>query len=250
MAPMPPSPADTATQIAIRISKVAKRYAGLQVLDGMDLQVEQGEFFGLVGVNGAGKTTCIKTLLDFTSIDAGSLEIFGVHHRETRARERLAFLPERFLPPYYLSGRDFLDYMGRLHGCIAGEDERRDMCGKLDLDYGALAKSVREYSKGMAQKLGLAACFLSGKDLFVLDEPMSGLDPKARLLVKRHLQACRAQGRTVFISTHMLSDVEELCDRMGILHDGKLRFVGSPQECRDTYSSETLEEAYLSCISS
>ncbi len=250
MAPMLSTPPNTAAPIAIRISDVAKRYAGLQVLDGMDLQVQQGEFFALVGMNGAGKTTCIKSLLDFTNIDAGSLEIFGVHYRETRAREQLAFLPERFLPPYYLSGRDFLDYMGRLHGCITGEDERRDMCRKLDLDPGALAKSVRAYSKGMAQKLGLAACFLSGKDLFVLDEPMSGLAPKARLLVKRHLQACRSQGRTIFISTHMLSDVDELCDRMGILHDGKLRFVGSPQECRDTYSSETLEDAYLSCISS
>ncbi len=247
---MSPSPANTTTQIAIRICKVAKRYAGLQVLDGMDLQVQQGEFFALVGMNGAGKTTCIKSLLDFTNVDAGSLEIFGVRHRETRAREHLAFLPERFLPPYYLSGQDFLDYMGRLHGCVSGEDERRDMCSKLDLDPGALAKSVRAYSKGMAQKLGLVACFLSGKDLFVLDEPMSGLDPKARLLVKRHLQACRHQGRTIFISTHMLSDVDELCDRMGILHDGKLRFVGSPQQCRDTYSAETLEEAYLSCISS
>ena len=165
------SPPNTAAPIAIRISNVAKRYAGLQVLDGMDLQVQQGEFFALVGMNGAGKTTCIKSLLDFINIDAGSLEIFGVHYRETRAREQLAFLPERFLPPYYLSGRDFLDYMGRLHGCITGEDERRDMCRKLDLDPGALAKSVRAYSKGMAQKLGLAACFLSGKDLFVLDEP-------------------------------------------------------------------------------
>ncbi len=247
---MSPSSSSTATPVAIRVSDVAKRYARLQVLDGMDLEVEQGEFFGLVGVNGAGKTTCIKGLLDFTNIDSGSFEIFGVSHRETRARERLAFLPERFLPPYYLSGRDFLDYMGRLHGRATGEDERRDMCERLDLDPGVLAKPVREYSKGMAQKLGLAACFLSGKDLFVLDEPMSGLDPKARLLVKRHLQACRAQGRTVFFSTHMLSDVEELCDRMGILHDGKLRFVGSPQECRDEYSSETLEEAYLNCISS
>ena len=250
MAPMPTSPPSSATPTAIRISDVAKRYARLQVLDGMHLQVEQGEFFGLLGVNGAGKTTCIKGLLDFTSIDAGSFEIFGIHHRETRAREQLAFLPERFLPPYYLSGRDFLDYMGRLHGCITSDRERRGMCEKLDLDPQALAKSVREYSKGMAQKLGLAACFLSGKNMFVLDEPMSGLDPKARLLVKRHLQVCRSEGRTIFISTHMLSDVDELCDRMGILHEGKLRFVGSPRECRETYSSDTLEEAYLSCISS
>ncbi len=93
------SPANTATPVAIRISNVAKRFSRLQVLDGVDLEVAQGEFFGLVGVNGAGKTTCIKGLLDFTSIDAGSFEIFGIHHRETRARERLAFLPERFLPP-------------------------------------------------------------------------------------------------------------------------------------------------------
>lgn len=246
---MPPSLQSTGTPAAIRISSLAKRYARLQVLDRMDLEVQRGEFFGLVGVNGAGKTTCIKGLLDFTHMDSGSIEIFGVPHRETRARESLAFLPERFLPPYYLSGRDFLDYMSRLHGRSATEDERRDMCERLDLDTGALAKSVRDYSKGMAQKLGLAACFLSGKELFVLDEPMSGLDPKARLLVKRHLEHCRASGRTIFISTHMLSDVEALCDRMGILHDGKLKFAGSPEECRRTFSSDTLEEAYLSCIS-
>jgi len=247
---MPTSPSSTATPAAIRMSEVAKRYARLQVLDGVDLEVRPGEFFGLVGVNGAGKTTCIKSLLDFTSIDAGSVEIFGVHHRETRARAQLAFLPERFLPPYYLSGRDFLDYMGRLHGRSAGEQEGSGMCEKLDLDPEALAKSVREYSKGMAQKLGLAASFLSGKNLFVLDEPMSGLDPKARLLVKRHLHSCHDQGRTIFISTHMLSDVDELCDRMGILHEGRLRFVGTPRECRETFSADSLEEAYLSCISS
>jgi len=250
MSAMSPSPVSPDASVAIRISKVAKRYARLQVLDGLDLEVKQGEFFGLVGVNGAGKTTCIKGLLDFASIDAGNVEIFGVHHRETRARKPLAFLPERFLPPYYLSGRDFLDYMGRLHGCDSDAEQRRAMCENLDLDPQALGKSVRDYSKGMAQKLGLAACFLSGKNLFVLDEPMSGLDPKARLLVKRHLRACHSEGRTIFISTHMLSDVDELCDRMGILHDGKLRFVGSPHECRDSYSSETLEEAYLNCISS
>jgi ABC-2 type transport system ATP-binding protein len=246
---MPQSLQSTASPIAIRISNVSKRYARLQVLDGLELEMPSGEFFGLVGVNGAGKTTCIKGLLDFTNIDSGNVDIFGVPHRETRAREHLAFLPERFLPPYYLSGRDFLDYMARLHGHLSTEDERREMCARLDLDVDALAKSVRDYSKGMAQKLGLAACFLSGKELFVLDEPMSGLDPKARLLVKRHLQHCRLQGSSIFISTHMLSDVDALCDRMGILHAGKLRFVGSPEECRRAYGSETLEEAYLSCIS-
>lgn len=249
MASLPLSTPRPTASSAIRISHVAKRYGRQHVLDGLSLEIEGGEFFGLVGGNGAGKTTCIKGLLDFTSIDSGSVEIFGVPHRETRARDPLAFLPERFLPPYYLAGGDFLDYMGRLHGRVTDDHVRHAMCETLDLDPAALAKPVRNYSKGMAQKLGLAACFLSGKDLFVLDEPMSGLDPKARLLVKRHLHACHAEGRTVFISTHMLSDVEELCDRMGILHNGRLRFVGTPEECREAFASGTLEEAYLSCIS-
>ena len=242
--------ADSDTPIALSVANVAKRYAHVRVLQGMDLEVARGECFGLVGVNGAGKTTCIKALLDFTSVDSGTLEIFGIPHGQTRAREALAFLPERFLPPYYLTGRDFLEYMGRLHGRATDDATRRAMCERLDLDPSALGKPVRDYSKGMAQKLGLAACFLSGKNLLVLDEPMSGLDPKARLLVKRHLQSCREQGHTIFVSTHLLSDVDELCDRMGILHGGRLRFVGTPGECRDTFASDTLEEAYLRCISS
>jgi len=246
---MPHAQSTPSSHLAIRTSNVRKRYARLQVLDGLDLEIRKGEFFGLVGMNGAGKTTCIKGLLDFTNIDAGQVEIFGVPHRDTRARQPLAFVPERFLPPYYLSGRDFLDYMGRLHGRQTSDEERRDMCETLDLDVEALAKSVRDYSKGMAQKLGLAACFLSGKELLVLDEPMSGLDPKARLLVKRHLQSCRDRGSSILMSTHLLSDVDALCDRLGILHGGKLRFVGSPDECRQAFASETLEEAYLNCIS-
>lgn len=243
------SHAQPSTRLAIRTHNVRKRYARLQVLDGLDLEIREGEFFGLVGMNGAGKTTCIKGLLDFTNIDAGEVEIFGVPHRDTRAREPLAFVPERFLPPYYLTGRDFLDFMGRLHGRQTSNEERRNMCEKLDLDVAALAKPVRDYSKGMAQKLGLAACFLSGKQLFILDEPMSGLDPKARLLVKRYLQSCRDRGSSILMSTHLLSDVDALCDRLGILHGGNLRFVGSPDECRRTFTSETLEEAYLNCIS-
>ena len=241
--------ANPISNIAIRTIKIRKRYARLQVLDGLDLDIRRGELFALVGMNGAGKTTCIKGLLDFTHIDEGKIEIFGVPHRETRARQPLAFVPERFLPPYYLTGRDFLDYMGRLHGRLTRDEERRDMCEKLDLDTAALAKSVREYSKGMAQKLGLVACFLSGKELLVLDEPMSGLDPKARLLVKRHLQSCRDLGMTILMSTHLLSDVDALCDRLGILHGGKLQFIGSPAECRQSFAAETLEEAYLNCIS-
>ncbi|MEM7255296.1 MAG: ABC transporter ATP-binding protein [Pseudomonadota bacterium] len=235
---------------ALAFRGVTKAFGRTQpVLTGLDLSVPPGEFFGLVGVNGAGKTTSIKCLLDFCEPDRGEIDIFGVSHRQNRARERLAYLPEQFLPPYFLTGRAFLNYMGRLQGRKPSETECRELCEALDLDYAALGRSVRQFSKGMAQKLGLAGCFLAGRDLLILDEPMSGLDPKARVLVKQHLQRLRSDGVTVFFSTHMLFDVQELCDRMGVLHEGELRFVGSPDECCDTFGTRNLEQAYLKCIS-
>ena len=235
---------------AIVITGLRKRFRQHAVMDGLDLEVGRGEFFALVGVNGAGKTTCIKSLLDFCAVDAGRIRIFGVEHRLPRARSRLAYLPERFLPPYYLTGRDFLAYMARLYGSTWSDERVAETFAALDLDLDALPRPVRQYSKGMAQKLGLAACFLSGRELLVLDEPMSGLDPKARLLVKQRLTAMRAAGHTVFFSTHMLADVDELCDRMGILHAGALRFAGTPAECRVRHGCDNLEQAYLHCISS
>jgi ABC-2 type transport system ATP-binding protein len=234
---------------AARFERVFKQFGRFPVLDGLSLAIEAGEFFGLVGINGAGKTTCIKALLDFIDIDSGSIRIFGLRHDQTRARARLSFLPERFLPPYYLRGRDFLKFYARLRGTRFSSDRVHAMCEALDLDPAALSRPVRIYSKGMSQKLGLIATLLSGNDFLLLDEPMSGLDPKARLLVKTQMLAIKAAGRTVFFSTHMLSDVDELCDRMGILHAGKLRFVGTPSECRQRFGKSSLEQAYLSCIS-
>ena len=233
---------------ALHFNNVTKRYPRQLALSNLTLSVHAGEFFGLVGVNGAGKTTLIKSLLDFCDIDSGSVEIFGVDHHQAQARARLAYLPERFLPPYYLTGRDFLQFMARLHRVVVDEARMVHMLATLDLDVSALAKSVRDYSKGMAQKLGLAACFLSGKDLLVLDEPMSGLDPKARALLKAYLQQLKAQGKTLFFSTHMLHDVEALCDRIAILHGGNVRFVGSPHACCVEFGAENLEQAYLNCI--
>ncbi len=233
---------------AISFSGVAKSFARTTVLTDLSFSVKEGEFFGLVGVNGAGKTTSLKGLLDFSEVDAGEIEIFGVSHRLITARESLAYLPERFLPPYYLTGRDFLEYSARLHGVEADSAKLEALCASLDLELAALRRPVRQYSKGMAQKLGLIACFLSDKALYILDEPMSGLDPKARILVKRYLTELRTRKRTVFFSTHLLTDVESLCDRMGILHGGRLRFVGTPEACRQQYGG-SLEQAYLACIS-
>ncbi len=234
---------------ALQFRNVTKRYPRQLALSNLNLSVRAGEFFGLVGVNGAGKTTLIKSLLDFCDIESGAVEIFGVDHRQAQARARLAYLPERFLPPYYLTGRDFLQFMARLHRVALDDTQVAQMLATLDLEVSALAKPVRDYSKGMAQKLGLAACFLSGKDLLVLDEPMSGLDPKARALLKTYLQQLKKQGKTLFFSTHMLHDVEALCDRIAILHGGNVRFVGSPLACCTQFAAANLEQAYLACIS-
>ncbi len=233
---------------ALRFQHVTKRYGATQVLRDLDLEIGNGEFFGLVGMNGAGKTTLIKCLLDFCALDGGGIDIFGASHRLTEARASLAFLPERFMPPYYLTGQDFLKYMLKLQSLPYDPQDAAKTLNALDLDFSALTRPVRAYSKGMTQKLGLAACFLANKSLYVLDEPMSGLDPKARALLKAHLQELRTAGRTLFFSSHALADVEEICDRMAILHDGKIRFVGSPAECCRQYGTHTLEQAYLKCI--
>jgi len=145
---------------AIHFQQLRKNYGKRPVLHGIDLQIGQGEFFGLVGMNGAGKTTLLKCLLDFCATDGGSIEIAGVSHRQTESRKPLAFLPERFMPPYYLNGRDFLKYMLKLQGLSYNEAIALDMLAALDLDAAALSRPVRAYSKGMTQKLGLASCFL------------------------------------------------------------------------------------------
>lgn len=239
---------ETPTSSAIRFSGLEKSYAGVAVLRGLDMSVPAGRTFGLVGMNGAGKTTLIKCLLDFCEFDSGSVEIFGIPSRETRSRARLAFLPERFAPPYYLTGGDFLRYMATLYGSAFVPDQASKALADLDLDPAALRKPVRAFSKGMTQKLGLAACLLSGRNLLVLDEPTSGLDPKARALLKVRLQEARSAGRTVFFTSHALADVDELCDEMAVLHNGELRFSGTPAALRQRFEAGNLEQAYLACI--
>jgi ABC-2 type transport system ATP-binding protein len=234
--------------VAISFRGLTKSYADVAVLRELALEIPAGRTFGLVGMNGAGKTTMLKCLLDFCEFDAGDIRIFGVANRDTRARARLAFLPERFIPPYYLTGEDFLRYMMKLYERSYAPTDVARLLVELDLAESALAKPVREFSKGMTQKLGIAACLLSGRELLVLDEPTSGLDPKARALLKSRLQAARAAGRTVFLTSHALADVDELCDQMAVLHQGELRFCGTPAQLRSGYGADTLEQAYLACI--
>src|SRR5262245_45601517 len=240
------APTDTAP--ALSFARVHNRYGTAIALNDFSLEVTAGQTFGLVGMNGAGKTTLIKCMLDFSEADSGTIQIFGIASLITRSRSRLAFLPERFNPPYYLTGRDFLRYMLQLQDVDYREQDAEQILDALDLDRSALAKPVRAFSKGMTQKLGLAACLLGGKDLYVLDEPTSGLDPKARALLKDQLRRARDAGRTIFFTSHALADVDELCDRMAVIHGGELRFVGTPGELRERHAAVTLEQAFLACI--
>lgn len=233
---------------AVTFSDVAISYGKHEVLSEINLEVLPGEYLGLIGVNGAGKTTLIKSLLDFTQLKAGSISIFGRNNTIAESREQLAFLPEKIVPPYYLSGADYLEYMSELYGKRQDQEKIEQMLAVLDLDISALGKSVGQLSKGMSQKLGLAACLMSDRDLFILDEPMSGLDPKARAYLKQHLLDLKKQNKTLFFSTHMLADVETLCDKVAILHEGKIQFNGSPTDCCEKYGTDDFEQAYLRCV--
>ena len=233
---------------AIFVKGLQKRFHSTAVLRGIDCEISVGESFGLVGANGVGKTTLLKSILDYIATDAGEIRIFGVPSRQAQARSRLAFLPEQFVPPYFLHGRDFLTYIARLHGVAFDDDRLAAVFDIVQLGAGAMERSVREFSKGMAQKLGLAATFLSGKELLIMDEPMSGLDPAARASIKRHLLRLRDAGTTLLFTTHLLSDVEALCDRIAILNEGVLGYVGTPQACKAKYGCDSLEDAYLECV--
>ena len=239
---------DNTSPPAIAFRGISKAFGAVRALDDFTLEVRRGELFALVGGNGAGKTTLIKCLLDFTTADSGSIEIFGTPHATTVSRADLAFLPERFNPPHYLTGRDFLRYMAELHRRPYDEARVRETFERLDLAASALDRPARTYSKGMTQKLGLAACLLSGKNLQVLDEPTSGLDPKARALLKRELMRLRDSGRTIFFTSHALADVQELSDRMAVLQNGRLRFAGTPDELVQQFGGATIEQAFLACI--
>jgi ABC-2 type transport system ATP-binding protein len=235
---------------SLQFERVVKSYGKKIVLSEISFHLDEGECVGLVGVNGAGKTTLIKCLLDFCAIDSGSIRIFGMDHRQAASRKRLTFLPEKFTPPYYLTGGDYLRYMAELNAVPYAMDNIHELLTILDLEYSALSKPVRQFSKGMGQKLGLVACLSSEKDLLIFDEPMNGLDPRARARLRQHLLDLRQKGRTLFYSTQLLEDIEALCNRVAILHEGEIQFLGTPQESYRKFNSADLEQAYLTCVES
>jgi ABC-2 type transport system ATP-binding protein len=214
-----------------RVGFLMRRVEGLKKLD---LEVSAGQVFGFIGPNGAGKTTTIKILMGLHNPTEGAAWMMGrpVSHRT--ARERVGFLPER---PYFythLTGREVLHFYGQLYGMTttARTARIRTLLEKLDMARHADIK-LGKYSKGMLQRIGLCQALLNDPDLIVLDEPMSGLDPLGRALVRDLILDQRNRGKTVFFSSHILSDVEAICDTVGILVAGELRGVGTVESLID-----------------
>ena len=237
-----------ATAPALRVEQLAKRYGTCQALAGVDLLVHAGETVALVGANGAGKTTLLKCILDLVLPDTGRIELFGVPNRIPASRARLAYLPERFSPPYYLKGAEFIEMTLTLAGTRYERASAERQLGELGLEAAVLDQPVRQLSKGMTQKLGLAANLLFARDLYILDEPMSGLDPASRIAVKSALARLQREGRTIFFTSHVLADVNELASAMIVLDGGAIRFHGAPAALCARHGESNLELAYLKCI--
>jgi ABC-2 type transport system ATP-binding protein len=233
---------------AVRIDALRKRYGQLLALETVDLVVAPGAAFGLVGANGAGKTTLIKCLLDLCAYESGSIRIFGLPADRPQSRRRLAYVPERFMPAHYLRCREFIEFLARSFERRYDPARTQAMLAEMELDAGVLERPVRSLSKGMTQKLGLAAALLLERDLYVLDEPMSGLDPAARVAVKTVLRRLAAEGRTLFFTSHVLADVEELCTCIAVLERGRVRWRGAPESLCAQYGEPRLEQAFMRCI--
>ncbi len=233
---------------AIQIENVAADYGLGNVIEGITLDVKKGETFGLIGLNGVGKTTLIKIVLGLMDAAVGNVEVFGKEILDPKSKSKIAYLPEKFEPPTFLSGSEFLDFSVSLYGRKFSKRKVMEAADKVNLERAALDRRVNTYSKGMRQKTGLMGTWLTECPLLILDEPMSGLDPKARVLVKDEILACRDRGMTVFLSSHILSDMEEICDRIGVIHDRGLKFVGTPKALKKQTGKDNLERAFLDII--
>jgi len=194
----------------------------------LHLRVEEGEIFGFLGPNGAGKTTTLKMLMGLVYPTAGSAKILGMDINDQRMKAQIGFLPEQ---PYfydYLTAGELLNYYGRLSGMPPKERERkvREVLERVGLP-DVLRVQLRKFSKGMLQRVGIAQAILHDPRIVFFDEPMSGLDPMGRREVRDLMEELKHEGKTVFFSTHILSDAEALCDRVAIIHLGELRSVGA-----------------------
>ncbi len=234
--------------LAIQTRELSKTYRDgwfgrrrVPALAGVTLAVERGEIFGLLGPNGAGKTTLIKILLGLVHKSSGEAHLFGRNAGDREARRHVGYLPEHHRIPHHLNGNTALEYYGSLSD-MPMSDIRRRRPELLELvGLGRWGKTlVRKYSKGMLQRLGLAQAMLHDPELLILDEPTDGVDPVGRAEIRDILGRLKSQGKTIFLNSHQLQEVELVCDRVAILGNGKLRRMDSVDAIRKLTSPEAV----------
>lgn len=222
----------------------------VRALDGLSLTVNQGEIFGFLGANGAGKTTTLKLLMRLIFPTEGSARILDRDIADVSMHSRIGYLPEN---PYfydYLTALEFLNFCGQIFGYSKSDRNRRsrELLARVKLEESKWNIQLRKFSKGMLQRVGLAQALINDPEIVFLDEPMSGLDPIGRREVRDLIAALRQEGKTVFMCSHILSDIEVLCDRVAILRGGRLAQVGSLDQLRQQIGGRNVVEVVLSGI--
>lgn len=227
----------------IEIKNVSKTYGEQKAVNNLSLSIEKGSVFGFLGPNGAGKTTTIKMLTGINSPDEGKVEIDGRSPEISSVREKIGFKPEEPHFYDYLTGLEFIKFAGNLfeQSHKKTEGEYLEIMKSAGI-YDARDKIVKNYSKGMRQRLGFAQATINDPEYIFLDEPLEGLDPIGRRELKNMIIQLKSRGKTIFFNSHILSDIEIICDKIGVIHEGKLIYSGPvPEFCR----GKSLEEKFM-----
>ena len=214
----------------------------------LTLDVYPGEVFGFLGPNGAGKTSTMQVLLGFREPAGGEARLFGVNVREPIARQRIGYLPELTYYYKFLTAEELLRFYGRIFGMPPGETETRmnALLRLVELEP-VRKRPIKSYSKGMQQRIGIAQALINNPDLLILDEPTSGLDPLGRMKVREIIQRLKNEGKTIFFSSHELGEVETVCDRVAIIHQGRLKVEGRVEDLVREHQTN-LEKIFLKIV--
>ena len=220
---------------AVELVRVAKQYADVIAVDYIDLDVKRGEIFGLLGPNGSGKSTILKTILGLVKSDSGSVKVLGINVEDdpVGVKRRVGYVPESPRIYEFLTGLEFLDLTGDIYGMSPSEKKRRidEYLDALELE-GREGDMISSYSQGMKQKVAVISALMHRPELLLLDEPLNALDPRSARIVKDLLRELSLKGVTAIMSTHILEIAQAMCDRIGIMYEGRLLALGTMEELR------------------